>query len=102
MAGMRHISCKTHGLILASKQVIRVSDGPWKASDTEVLEMIATADAPVITSNQLAERLEMAQQSAYSRLETFEDRGWVKSKKVGSAAKVYWLTPEGREKMNTN
>jgi predicted ArsR family transcriptional regulator len=100
MTLIRNISCKTTPFIFLLQEVIAVSDGPWKASDTEVLEAVATADAPVITSGQLADALDMSQQAAYSRLETFEDRGWVRSKKVGSAAKVYWLTQEGRDAMN--
>lgn len=54
---------------------------------------------PVFTAPELAEYLPISNQSVNSRLNRFEDEGLVESKSVGAAAKVYWLTPKGRNQL---
>jgi DNA-binding MarR family transcriptional regulator len=66
-------------------------------SDPEVLRLIVTMPDPVVTSSELAEVLDMTQQGAYARLKSLEEGGYLQSKKVGGAARVYWVTQAGRE-----
>lgn len=66
-------------------------------SDKEVLRQIALMPDPVITAPELGERLDMTRQGANNRLTKLEDQEYVKSKKVGAHAIVYWLTEKGRE-----
>lgn len=67
--------------------------------DGEILQQIALARTPFVTSTELAEDLEMTQQGVYSRLQSLEEEELVKSRKVGARARVWWLTDAGREKM---
>lgn len=65
--------------------------------DEVILRLIALAPWPVVTAPDLAEKLGMTQQGAYSRLKQFENSGLVRSKLVGANARVWWLTDEGKE-----
>lgn len=66
-------------------------------SDEQVLREIALMADPVVTAPELAERLDITRQGANYRLGQLEEDGYVKSKKVGAHAIVYWLTEKGRE-----
>lgn len=70
-------------------------------SDAEIIREIAVAPDPIVTSVELAEEIDMTQQGAYSRLESLEDKGLVRSKKVGSRARVWWMTDSGRQQLAT-
>ncbi|WP_225935466.1 helix-turn-helix domain-containing protein [Halobaculum magnesiiphilum] len=67
--------------------------------DQEVLRMIASAPDPVVTSSELAEALDMSQQGAYNRLSSLEENGFVRSRKVGASARVWWITDTGRSEL---
>jgi len=69
-------------------------------SDAEILRKIAAFPDPVITSVELADAIDMTQQGAYSRLESLESEGFVRSKKVGSRARVWWITDRGRQQLS--
>lgn len=66
-------------------------------SDEQVLREIALMADPVVTAPELADRLDITRQGANYRLGQLEEDGYVKSKKVGAHAIVYWLTEKGRE-----
>lgn len=65
-------------------------------SDEQVLREMALMADPVSTAPELAERLDMTRQGANYRLGQLEEDGYVKSKKVGAHAIVYWLTEKGK------
>lgn len=67
--------------------------------DSELLRLIASAPDPVVTSTELAEALDMSQQGAYNRLRSLEEDGYVRSRKVGASARVWWITDVGRQKL---
>lgn len=66
-------------------------------SDAEILRAIALVPDPVVTAGDLVDALDMTRQGVYSRLNNLEDDGYLRSKKVGGAARVYWLTHAGRK-----
>jgi predicted ArsR family transcriptional regulator len=68
-----------------------------RVDDAEVLRLIVTLPDPVVTSSDLAGPLEMTQQGAYARLVSLEEDGYLRSKKVGGAARVFWPSRTGRE-----
>jgi len=51
---------------------------------------------PVFTAVEIAEDVDVTQQAAHSKLTNLEDRGFVRSKEVGSRARVWWITEEGK------
>ncbi|EMA09214.1 MULTISPECIES: winged helix-turn-helix transcriptional regulator [Haloarcula] len=66
----------------------------------ETLVLIGLHADPVVTAPELAEELGISSQAVNKRLTTLEDNGYIASKKVGAAAKVYWLTEDGNEKVS--
>ena len=54
---------------------------------------------PVLSAPEMAEHLPISNQAVNKRLERMERDGIIKAKKVGSAAKVYWLTAEGKRRL---
>ena len=68
-------------------------------SDEDILKEIALAPDPIVTAVEIAEDIEMTQQGAHSRLESLEEQSFVRSKKVGSRARVWWLTDLGRQQL---
>ncbi|WP_092662273.1 winged helix-turn-helix domain-containing protein [Halorientalis persicus] len=68
-------------------------------SDVEILREMAISPDPVLTAVELAERIDMSQQGAHSRLESLEDQQYVRSKKAGSRARVWWITDRGRQQL---
>lgn len=67
-------------------------------SDAEILLQIRAAPDPIVTAKEIAERIEMTPQGVNNRMDDLVDDGYVKKKKVGSRAVVYWLTDAGKEK----
>mgnify|MGYP006291883329 CR=1 FL=1 len=76
-----------------------MSDGKESVDDKEFLRLFALSADPVLTAPEFAERFSISNQAVNKRLKRLERDGIVDSKKVGSAAKVYWLSPEGRSKL---
>jgi len=65
-------------------------------SDRKYLQQAILNPDPVFTAVELAEDVGVTQQAAHSKLTNLEDRGLVRSKEVGSRARVWWVTDEGR------
>jgi len=65
-------------------------------SDQEYLQQAILNPDPVFTAVELAEDVGVTQQAAHSKLSNLEDRGLVRSKEVGSRARVWWVTDAGR------
>ena len=60
------------------------------------IAVIGGGIAGTSTAVELAEDVGVTQQAAHSKLSNLEDRGLVRSKEVGSRARVWWITDEGR------
>jgi predicted transcriptional regulator len=66
-------------------------------SDAQLLFLIRAHHSPVVTSSIIAEKADMSVQNANYRLKGLENDGALESMKVGSAARVYWLTDTSRQ-----
>lgn len=70
-----------------------MDDGPGRppeVTDEEFLEVFKTSDEPVLTASEVAERLPIERRGVLARLESLEERGFLRSKKVGSRSAVWW------------
>jgi len=65
--------------------------------DIEYLRPFAVSSDPVLSSKEIAERVDVSQQGAYSRLRALQADGYLNSKKVGARARVFWLSDEGED-----
>lgn len=69
---------------------------PPRISDEEILKLVALSPDPIVTAGEIAEKVDMTQQAVNKRLGQLVEDGVLNSRKVGSAAKVYWITEDGR------
>ncbi|MFD1588544.1 MarR family transcriptional regulator [Halorientalis brevis] len=69
-----------------------------RVSDREFLREMAIAPDPIVTANELSERLDYSRAGVNNILDEMVEKGFVIEREVGSRAKVYWLTREGRKK----
>jgi predicted ArsR family transcriptional regulator len=69
---------------------------PPKLSAEEICRIVALHPEPVVTAADVHEEMDMTKRGAQSRLKRLVEEGYLESKKVGSAALVFWLTPKGR------
>jgi predicted transcriptional regulator len=67
-------------------------------SDAKFLQEMRLIPEPVVTATEIADRIDMTPQGVNQRLDDLVDAGYVKQKKVGARAVVYWLTDAGLEK----
>lgn len=58
----------------------------------EVLELFP--DTEPRTTSEIAEELDVAQKTAYNKLEALRERGDIRKKKIGGLAVVWWRPPE--------
>lgn len=72
---------------------------PPKVSDEEILKLVVLSPDPIVTAGEIADKVDMTQQAVNKRLRNLSDEGLLNSRKVGSAAKVYWITEDGRTKI---
>lgn len=61
-------------------------------SDEELLRQFDATDDPVLSSVEIAERVDLTQSAVSYRLNEFAERGVVEKKKVGARAVVWWLS----------
>jgi len=54
---------------------------------------------PVLSAPEIAGHLPISNQAVNKRLSRMERDGIIESKSVGAAAKVYWLSSQGRTKL---
>lgn len=79
--------------------MIRLTVSDLSDESAETLLVISLHADPVVTAPELADELNISPQAVNKRLNTLEDSKYLKSKKVGAAAKVYWLTDAGEEEV---
>ncbi|WP_373189956.1 hypothetical protein [Halolamina sp.] len=70
--------------------------GTLKESDEKYLRAAVMNPDPVVTAVEVADAVGVTQQAAYSKLSGLEERGFIRSKGVGSRAKVWWVTDSGK------
>lgn len=63
---------------------------PPSVSDDQILDVFKSAADPVLTSSEVAEKLEMGRRGILTRLESLEEQGYLRSKKVGGRSAVWW------------
>jgi len=68
-----------------------------KESDKKYLRVAILHPEPAFTAVELADSVDVTQQAAHSKLTNLEDRGLVRSKEVGSRARVWWVTQDGKD-----
>lgn len=67
---------------------------PPEVTDEEILDVFISANDPVLTASEVAERLSVGRRGMLTRLENLEEKGLLKSKKVGGRSTVWWLPGE--------
>ena len=68
-------------------------DGPGRppeVTDDEILDAFKTADEPVLTASEVADRLPIERRGLLTRLDDLEERGFLRSKKTGGRSAVWW------------
>jgi len=64
-------------------------------------KMLINGDTdPVISSSELADWAGVSTDTARSRLNDLHDKGHANKKQIGARALVFWITPEGYERLN--
>ncbi|MFC7137292.1 winged helix-turn-helix domain-containing protein [Halobaculum litoreum] len=63
---------------------------PPSVSDDQILGVFESAVDPVLTASEVAERLGMGRRGILTRLESLEEQGYLRSKKVGGRSTVWW------------
>lgn len=71
-----------------------------RVDDAEILREMVLHPDPVITATELSERVDYTPDGARRRLHDLEEDGLVTKRKVGANAVVWWVTDEGRSKVN--
>ncbi|KAB1194782.1 HTH domain-containing protein [Haloferax sp. MBLA0076] len=63
---------------------------PPTVSDDQILDVFKSSADPVLTASELADELDIGRRGVLARLETLEERGYLRSKKVGGRSTVWW------------
>lgn len=67
--------------------------------DSVVLQFVVLHPEPVVTSADFLGHFDLTRQAINKRLNALVNEGYLDARKVGSAAKIYWITQKGREKV---
>ena len=70
-----------------------------RVEDDEILQAIAVSPDPIVTASELSEHMDYTDDGVRNRLDDLEEQGLVMSRDVGSRAKVWWITTQGRQKL---
>ena len=70
--------------------------GTVRDSDIKYLRALVVDPDPVSTATELADAADVTQQAAHSKLTNLQERGLVDSKKIGGAARAWWITKAGK------
>lgn len=69
---------------------------PEDVSDYEILEAVKLVAGPA-TSSEISKRIAIGKDGTNKRLRDLVAQGLLHDKKVGANAKVYWLTDDGKD-----
>jgi len=78
-----------------------MTGAPPDVTDDELLAAIHTHVDPVVTASDVAERVGLTSQAVNKRLPRLVEEGYLRKKKVGASAVVYWTTQSGRERASS-
>lgn len=67
-----------------------------KAEDSEIVETFAEADAPVLTTSEVVEELNISDRQARRRLKTFVNKDVVETRRA-AGIRIWWLADEVEE-----
>jgi len=73
---------------------------PPRFSNKDMLRLVALHPEPVVSSRDIAEKVDMTQRGVNKRLQRLAEDGLLQKKEVGSSAMVFWLTQEGKEELS--
>lgn len=62
-----------------------------RATDEEILEVVQEADAPVLSTAEVARELPIDRRSTLTRLHSLADDGELEYKKIGGRNTVWWI-----------
>lgn len=68
-----------------------------QVSDEEILRQVVLSPDPIVTAGEITDHVDMTQAAVNKRLQQLVNDGYLNSRKVGAAARVYWITEEGRK-----
>lgn len=70
-----------------------------RVNDVDLLKQIVLYPDPVVTAAELSEHVDYSPDGVRRRLHDLEGKGFVKSRKVGANAVVWWPTEAGRRQL---
>lgn len=73
-----------------------MGDVEYRESDLKYIRAMVEHPDPVVTAPELAEKIDVTQQAAHSKLSDMLERGLVEKKQVGARAAVWWPTTDAR------
>jgi hypothetical protein len=59
-------------------------------SDDDILDVFRQASDPVLTTAEVADRIDIGHRGTYDRLQKLADEGALEMKKVGDSGAVWW------------
>ncbi|ATW88787.1 hypothetical protein halTADL_2039 [Halohasta litchfieldiae] len=68
-------------------------DGPGRppeVTDEEILDTFKDSNDPILTASEVANQLTVGRRGILTRLENLEQRGYLRSKKVGGRSTAWW------------
>lgn len=65
-----------------------------RVSDDDILDVFRQASDPVLTTSEVADRVDIGHRGTYDRLQKLADEGVLEMKKVGDSGAVWWY-PNG-------
>jgi len=75
---------------------------PRKVSDPDILRVLALSPDPALSAPEISAEVQITREAVNQRLRQLSDAGLVGTKKVGAAARIYWLSDAGQRRVAAN
>lgn len=62
-------------------------------SDDEIISVFQQATDPVLTTREVADRIDLGERATYNRLQQLVTEGTLRRKEIGELAVVWWYPP---------
>lgn len=72
---------------------------PRKVSDPDILRVLALSSDPAVSAPEISAEVRLTREAVNQRLSQLSESGLVEAKKVGAAAKIYWLSDAGQRRV---
>ena len=69
-----------------------------RVSDDDILDVFRQASDPVLTTAEVADRVDIGHRGTYDRLQKLADEGVLEMKKVGDSGAVWWYPSDFRNR----